>query len=45
MLEDTLANIREKGLVKGFEILEISTSEGFIRIPLAKINGLAFVED
>ena len=45
MLEEILANIRKKGLEKGFELLEISTEEGLIRIPLQKINCLAFIEE
>lgn len=45
MLEEILANIRRKGLEKGFELLEISTNDGLIRIPLGKITGLAFVEE
>ena len=45
ILEEILANIRRKGSEKGFELLEISTDEGLIRIPLRKINSLAFIEE
>ena len=45
MLEEILVKIRRKALEKGFELLEIETSDGIIRIPLRKINGLAFVEE
>jgi hypothetical protein len=45
MLEEILSNIRKKGQEKGFELLEISTGEGTIRIPLGKIVGLALVEE
>ena len=45
MLEEILTNIRKKGSEKGFELLEISTDEGLIRIQLRKINGLAFIEE
>ncbi len=45
MLEEILANIRKKGIEKKFELLEISTIEGTLRVPLEKITGLAFVEE
>ena len=45
MLEEILANIRIKAAEKGFEMLEISTDDGLIRIPLRKISSLAFVEE
>lgn len=45
MLEEVLENIKKKGFQKDFELLEISTSDGFIRIPLGKISSLALIEE
>ena len=44
MLEEVLENIKKKGFQKDFELLEISISDGFIRIPLGKISSLALIE-
>lgn len=45
MLEEILAAIKSKGLEKELSQLEISTNDKTIRIPLAKIGGLALVEE
>ncbi len=45
MLEEILDNIKKKGLEKDFKLLEISTNDGIMRIPIKKIIGLAFVEE
>lgn len=45
MLEGILDSIKKKGLEKDFELLEIQTNDGTMRIPLRKIIGLSFVEE
>ena len=44
LLDETLANIQRRGLAKGFNLLEVTTEEETIRIPLEKIIELAFVK-
>ena len=45
MLEEILESIRKKAREKEFEVLEISTDEKVVRIPLQKITGLAFIDE
>ena len=44
LLEQTLADIRMRGVAMGFDELEITTHDGIIRIPLGRISELAFVK-
>ena len=44
MLDETLANIRRRGLAKGFDLLEITSDEGTVRFSLRTISEMTFVK-